>query len=153
MASVEMSRDYPVDTQQLYIYTTNPRNWATYYNNLLEATGSRFDQAGDTAICRYRILGRAVDVSLEVLEAAPEARLRFVGRTQGLPDTEQDWRYESTATGTRVDVTLHAPEPENWLGRVFDRVVIPRQFEKDLNRTLDNIGELIATGMIQEQDA
>jgi hypothetical protein len=153
MATVEMSREYPVDMQQLYAYTSNPRNWPTYYNNLTEATGSRFEEPGDTATCRYRILGRVVDVEGEVLEGTPGEHVRLVGRTKSLPDTEQDWRYEPTATGTRVHVTLHAPEPESWFGRALDRLVIPRQFEKDLNRTLDNIGELIAAGMIEEQSA
>lgn len=153
MATVEMSRDYPVETQELFGYLSDVSNWPSYYNNILDATGGQFQVPGDTATFRYRILGRIADVSAEVLEGTPGERVRLVARTKGLPDTEHDWRYEPTSTGTTVRVTLHAPEPDNWLGRVVDRVVIPRQFEKDLNRTLDNIGELIATGMIQEQDA
>jgi len=153
MATVEMSREYPVDTQQLYDYLSDPFNWPKYYNNMLDATGSRFREPGDVATCRYRILGRVVDVHAEVLEGTPGEHLRLVGRTKGLPDTEQDWRYEPTSVGTRVRVTLHAPEPESFFGRAFDRLLIPRQFEKDINRTLDNVGELVAAGMIEEEPA
>jgi hypothetical protein len=153
MATVEMTREYPVETQRLYEFCTDPFNWPKYYNNMLDATGSRFREPGDVASCRYRILGRAADVTTEVLEGTPGEHLRLVGRTKGLPDTEQDWRYESTPTGTRLHVTLHAPEPESWFSRAFDRLVIPRQFEKDLARTLDNLEELVAAGMIEEETA
>jgi hypothetical protein len=153
MATVEMTREYPVETRRLYDFCTDPFNWPRYYNNMLDATGGRFQEPGDVATCRYRILGRVVDVNAEVLEGTPGEHLRLVGRTKGLPDTEQDWHYESTATGTRVHVTLRAPEPESWFGRALDRLVIPRQFEKDIARTLDNIGELVAAGMIEEETA
>lgn len=150
MATVEMSREYPVDTEQLYRHLTDPVNWPSFYNNMVAAEPARFTAVGDTATATYRILGIASEIRAEIVEASPGERIRFVARTRGLPDTEQDWRYVRVPAGTLVRVTLTAPEADHWLGRTVDRLLIARQFEKDLARSLDNIAELVVAGFTPE---
>lgn len=150
MATVEMSREYPVDTAELYEFCTDTRNWPSYYNNMIDATGGKVQERGDTATCRYRLLGRTIEVEAEAVEATPGERIMLIARTAHLPDTEQDWRYATTADGTRVDVRLHVPEVESWLGRTLDRLIIPRQLEKDLARSLDNLEALVQAGLTNE---
>lgn len=150
MATVEMSREYPVATAELYEFCTDASNWPSYYNNMIDAKGGKIQERGDTATCTYRLLGRAIEVEIEAVEATPGERIVLIGRTAHLPDTEHDWRYAPATDGTRVDVRLHVPEVESWLGRTLDRLIIPRQLEKDLARSLDNLETLVQAGLTTE---
>lgn len=150
MATVEMSREYPVDTAELYEFCTDVRNWPSCYDNMIDATGGKVQERGDTATSSYRLLGRTIEVNVEAAEATPGERIVLIAHTAHLPDVEHDWRYTPTADGTRVDVRLHVPEVESWLGRTLDRLVIPRQLEKDLARSLDNLEALAQAGLTSE---
>jgi hypothetical protein len=46
-------------------------------------------------------------------------------------------RRPAQPAGTRVAVTMKTPEIDTWLGRTLDHLVLPRQFERDLHRSLD----------------
>jgi hypothetical protein len=42
---------------------------------------------------------------------------------------------------------MTTPEVDSWLGRTLDRFVMPRQLERDLLRTLDNVEDLLRVGL------
>ena len=147
MATVEMSREYPVDRKQLWAHLTDPQNWPSFYNNMISAEAGRFSEPGDAVATSYRVLGRNTDGSVTLLAIDPEERIRLRGELKGLPPTEFDWRYTDTENGTRIDVHMETGEVDSWLGRTLDRFVIPRQLEKDLGRSMDNIEALVGVAL------
>ena len=143
MATVDMSREYPTERKALWDQLTDPEQLPTFYNNMIEARSERFTEPGDTVDVTYRLLGRNVAGTITLTDIVPGERLHVRGEIKGLPPVEHDWRYEDTDDGTRVSVRLETQEVESWLGRSLDRLLIPRQLEKDLSRSLDNIDTIL----------
>lgn len=148
MPTVTVSREYAIDRKVLFDHLSDPAAWPSYYSSIIDAdVPDRFDEPGDRTTLRYRVLGRIVDVEAELLENAPPNRFRTRATTPGLPPVEHDWRYEELGGGTKVTVTLMSQEVDSWLGRTLDRFVLPRQLEKDLERSLDNVEGLVGFGI------
>jgi hypothetical protein len=146
--TVTHSHRYAIERKLLFDHATDPANWPSYYNGMIEVLPfDRFEDPGDSVTVRYRILGRVTKVEATLLERRPAERLRLRGDATGLPSVEHDWTFEDTDDGTRVTVTMKTPEIDSWLGRTLDRLVLPRQFERDLHRSLDNLEDLVAYGI------
>ncbi len=143
MATVNMSREFQVERKQLWDRLTDPEMWPTFYNNMIHADPARFAEPGDRVACTYRVLGRNTEGTVTLLEIEPAERLRLRGDLKGLPPVEYDWIYSDTEQGTRIDVNMGSVEVDSWLGRTLDRFVIPKQLEKDLGRSLDNVESLV----------
>jgi len=143
MATVEMSREYPVDRKDLWDHLTNPENLPTFYNNAIDASSERFAEPGDTIDMTYRVLGRNSDGTITLLEVEPGERIKLRGEVRGLPPVEHEWVYRDSGNGTRLEVRMQTEEVDSWLGRSLDRFLIPRQLEKDLERSLDNIDTFV----------
>lgn len=147
MSHVEMTREYPMERKLLFDHLTDPTNWSSYFNNIIEVKPlDRFTEVGDVLTARYRLLGRAVDLDVELLELAPPDRIRLLATAPGLPPLEHSWSYEDADGGSRLHARMETPEVDSWLGRTLDRYVIPRQLERDLARSLDNVTELVDVG-------
>ncbi len=143
MATVEMSREYPADRKELWDRLTDPESWPTFYNNMIEAHADRFSEPGDTASTTYRILGRNTNGTVRLLEFEPGERIKLRGELKGLPPVEYEWVYADSEGGTTISAHMESVEVDSWLGRTLDRFLIPRQLEKDLARSLDNIEALV----------
>ena len=139
MATVEMSREFPVERKELWDRLTDPENLPAFYNNVIDASSGRFTEVGDTIEMTYRLLGRNSAGTVTLIEVEPGERIRFRGEVPGVPPVEHEWVYRDTDDGTQVDVRMESVEVDSWLGRSLDRFLIPRQLEKDLERSLDNI--------------
>lgn len=143
MATVDMSREYPVERQQLWDRLTDPEHWPTFYNNMIEARADRFTEPGDTASTTYRVLGHNTSGTVQLLEFEPGEHIKIRGELKGLPPVEYDWVYSDSEGGTTISVHMESVEVDSWLGRTLDRFLIPRQLEKDLARSLDNVEALV----------
>jgi hypothetical protein len=142
--TVTHSHQYAIERKQLFDHATDPDNWPSYYNGMLEVlTFDRFEEPGDTVTARYRILGRITSVEATLLERRRPERIRLRADATGLPSVEHTWTYEDADGGTLVTVTMQTPEVDSWLGRTLDRLVLPRQLERDLHRSLDNLEDLV----------
>jgi hypothetical protein len=147
MSNVEMSRDYAVDRKRLFDHLVEPSNWPSYYNGMTEVLPyERFAEPGDAVTFRYRLLGRVVEGTATLLDLQPGERFRSRAETRGLPTVEHDWAYEDGDEGTHLRVVMDTPPVESFFGRAIDRFIVPRQIERDLARTLDNVEDLVAVG-------
>jgi hypothetical protein len=148
MSTTEQTREYLVDRLVLYDYLTEPGTWPTYDNGLLEVLPfDRFVEVGDTVDVCFRILGRATPAVVTLLHRQRGERFHRRTQVEGLPAVDHDWIFENTDRGTRLRVMLQAPEVDSWLGRTIDAFLLPRQFERDQARSLDNIEDLVALGL------
>jgi hypothetical protein len=142
--TVTHTHRYAIERKQLFEHATDPDNWPSYYSGMLEVLPfDRFEEPGDTVTARYRILGRITSVEATLLERRPAERIRLRADATGLPSVEHAWTYEDADDGTLVTVTMQTPEVDSWLGRTLDRLVLPRQLERDLHRSLDNLEDLV----------
>jgi hypothetical protein len=148
MSRTEQTREYLVDRGALYDHLIDPDTWPTYDNGLLEVLPfDRFVEVGETVDVRLRILGGTAPAVITLLDRRRGERFRLRRQVGGLPAVEHDWIFEDTDRGTRVRVTLQAPEVDSWRGRAIGGFLLPRQLERDLARSLDNIEDLIVLGL------
>lgn len=148
MQKVTETREYAADRKELFDRLTDPAFWPHYYNGMVAAETERFTEAGDVAHFRHRLLGRLMDGEARLLEFDAPNRIRIEAEVKGMPPVEQDWVYEDTEDGgTRIHAVMTTPEVESWFGRTLDRFVMPRQLERDLLRTLDNVEDLLRVGL------
>ena len=147
MSKVEMSRDYAVDRTRLFDHLVEPSNWPSYYNGMTEVLPyERFAEPGDAVTFRYRLLGRMVEGTATLQELGAGERIAIRTDVKGLPTIVHDWTYEDSEDGTHIRATMDTPPVDSWFGRAIDRFIIPRQLERDLARTLDNVEDLVAVG-------
>ena len=148
MATITMTRQYPIDRHRLYAHLTEPTNWPSYYHGMIAATPrGAFADPGDQVSVRHRLLGRSIDLEVTLLELDAPTRFRTRAKGSGLPPVEHVWSYADSDGRTSVTVTAEMEETTSWLGRAIDRHVLPRQLERDVARTLDNLEELVAYGL------
>jgi hypothetical protein len=147
MTNVEMTREYAADRKRLFDHLVEPSNWANYYNGMAEVLPyDRFEEPGDSVTFRHRLLGRMVEGTSTLLELRPGEQIRLRVEVPGLPTIEHDWTYEDGEHGTHLRVVMDTPPVDSFFGRAIDRFIVPRQLERDLARTLDNVEDLVAVG-------
>jgi hypothetical protein len=148
MSAAEQTREYLVDRGVLYDHLSDPDTWPSYDNGLHEVLSfDRFVEVGDTVDVRLRILGRTAPAVVTLLDRQRGERFHLRTQVEGLPAVEHDWIFEDTDRGTRLRVTLQTPEVASWSGQTIDACLLPRQLERDLARSLDNIEDLVALGL------
>jgi hypothetical protein len=148
MSNVEMNRDYAADRTRLFDHLVEPANWPSYYNGITEVRPyERFAEPGDAVIFRYRLLGRIVEGTATLQALAPGERITIRTDVKGLPTIVQDWTYEDGDEGTHIRAMMDTPPVDSFFGRAIDRFIVPRQLERDLARTLDNVEDLVAVGV------
>lgn len=145
MGTVDVQRRFDIERTALWEHLADPANWPAFYNNMLDARSSGYTaEPGDVVEITYRILGRTISGTVTVLDAEPARRIRLRTEADGLPPVVHEWSYEDAPDGA-VDITVRMEhEPVDRLfGRALDRFVVPRQLEKDMERSLDNLQEMI----------
>ena len=148
MAKVELTRHYSTARGDLFAYITEPDEWARWYNNCIAVRRSdAWTTPGDEADLTFRLVGRDIDVSMELREYVPGEHTRVRVRAEGLPDVVQTWDLENADGGTSMSVVLETEESTSFFGKVIDRFLMPKTIERDLARSLDNLHDQVAIGL------
>lgn len=150
MATVTMSRNYPVERSDAFVYLTNPTVWPDYYSGVIEirdADSTSFEKAGDAVSFTYSLLGRRVSGRTTIDEIREGEMVRHTTEVSGLPDVHQTWQYRDADSGFTLEVTMTTEESTNLLGRTIDRLVVPRALQRDVERTLDTLDGIFSLGV------
>lgn len=148
MPQVTAKRSFPAPRKEAFEYLTEPRNWPGFYSNLTDVDeGSSWSAAGDKVVFDYSILGRRVKAEATLEEYVYGELVRHSVRVPGLPDVHQEWVYSDTDDGFAVEVTMNTAVAESFLGRAIDRLLIPKALSRDLERTLENIEDMLSLGI------
>lgn len=149
MSRVQLTRRIEMARGALFDMVTDPSRWPVFYNNMMSVCeGSRFDQPGDRVGFQYRVLGRLVDAEARLIVLqAPEV----VELEAQIPDaltTRQVWEFRNDGEDTLVTARLESDDIAEWFGVPVDRYVVSRSLQGDLSRTLDNLSDLVSSGLL-----
>ena len=148
MAKVELTRHYATERKDLFAYITRPEEWTRWYNNCIAVRRSdAWTTPGDRAELTFRLVGKDIDVGMELREHVPGEHTRVRVRADGLPDVVQSWDLADADAGTSLSVVLETEESTSFFGKVIDRFLLPKTIERDLARSLDNLHDQVAIGL------
>jgi hypothetical protein len=150
VARVELTRTFPVELKPAWDYLNDPHHWTDWFVNMLSVQDPdvRWAEPGDSARFTYRLLGHMLEGECTIDERDAPTFISYTARIPGLPDVHHTWRH-SEARGPLVTTTVvqETEEPTSFLGKVVDRMLIPRALERDLRRTLDNLDDMFSMGI------
>jgi len=145
----EETREIPASVKLVWDYMEVFRSWPLWYAGVIEIiepeTGS-WEKVGDTVRAAYKAMGRRLEVPCTIEEREEYKLVRFVAAMpKPLPAVHQTWRYTDLGDDRMVfDVTLEAEESTNWFGKLIDKMVLPRIYQRDLKDSLDNLANIAA---------
>ena len=137
----------PVPAKVAWDYLIDPKVWPLYWNGMVEAKTARWEQPGDQMRFTYRLFGRLVEGSGDLMDAAPGEYLRASIDAPAVGTMIQEVFYEEIdEDATRVRIAYDTDEPTSLFGKLVDRTVLPTALRKDLKASIDHIRELFAFG-------
>lgn len=149
MSRVELTRRIGMEREDLFGLVVEPVRWPVFYNNLVSvAEDARFEQPGDRVEFDYRVLGRVVRAKAQLIEIHLPGSLGLTVRVPGAVTARHRWVFQADGGGTLVSVRLEVDDVTDWFGVPVDRFVVGRALQADLSRTLDNLSDSVAVGLV-----
>jgi uncharacterized membrane protein len=144
MAEIIKSIDIAVPVEVVFDYVTNPYNALTFMSNFSQfkpaghperGLGARVDAAGT-------FMGMQVKTQLEITEFVPNQR--FVSRSISGVKSMSTWKFKPLPNGgTEVTFISDYSLPGAGLGRLFDKLLLEKDVEKNTIDTLVNLKKVL----------
>lgn len=144
----EAVHTYPVSVQAGFDYLSSFRAWPSWFSGvveILEPDKCAWKKPGDKVRFAYKLLGRRVEVTAILEEMREGEFVKFRTESPGLPgDT---WQYTFVPKGQdalEIRAVVDTEEPDNLLGRLLGRYVMPWVLGHDLHVSMDNLTSALA---------
>jgi hypothetical protein len=67
-----------------------------------------------------------------------------------LPRGHQTWRYTDLGDDRMMlEVVMEGEDSTNWFGKIIDKMVLPRLYQRDLKDSLDNLANIAAVDLTE----
>lgn len=147
---IELTKSFPVPLKQAFDYLHDFTQWPQWYYGMIEIVeepaGGTWRKPGDTVVFLHKVLGHSLVGSVVIEEMREYELIRSVAKVSGLPEVQQVYRFaEAAEGGVELTVTLVSDEPTSFFGRAVDRLLLPHVMVRDLERTMENLGDIFAT--------
>ncbi len=149
MSRLELTRRIGMERKVLFGLVVEPVRWPIFYNNMVSVgEPARFERVDDQVEFEYRVLGRVVQAKAQLIKVHPSESVELEARVPPAVKSRQRWEFRADGGGTLVSVRLEVNDVTNWFGVPVDRFVVGRALQADLSRTLDNLTDLVAVGLV-----
>jgi hypothetical protein len=136
--------------KEVYDYLIDPKTWTSWMAGLIAVTdpdNTRWEQPGDTILCRYRLLGRKMETQVVLKENQPAQYVK-IHATTSVGGVTQEWFYSDAGeTSTILRVVYDTDETTSFFGKIIDRTMIPKTIERDLKTTMGNLEQIFTIGI------
>jgi uncharacterized protein YndB with AHSA1/START domain len=146
---IEETREIPVSLKKMWDYGTDPLTFPRWYSGcteILNPETASWEKVGDTVQVAYTVLGRRLEFPCIIEEYEEHKLIRFVGDLPGaLPRAHQTWHWTDLGDDRmEFTVAIEGEDQTNWFGKIIDKMVLPRIYQRDLTSSLDNLAEIAA---------
>ena len=136
---IEVAQRLPVSVRDGFDYITDPENWPEYWPRLVRITSAgRWRQPGDRARLVLRMLGREVELEMQLTRIEPYRVVEYTSKQRGLP-AARHWRHFDQAGDVLAYRIVVEYQPRPGLPNIFDRFVLRRAIERTLRETTANL--------------
>ena len=135
MTKVDVAREIAAPPQTVYDYFDDHKNSAEIFPQF---SGLEWDTPLHEVGTRLKVVAKSAGISLPMVLTTTEVERgrRLAGTISEGMEGRWEWRFVPTQTGTRVEGTTEYELPLGILGQIADRLLVERETQADLARTL-----------------
>lgn len=136
---IELERRLPVSLYDGFDYITDPNNWPEYWPRLVRITSAgRWREPGDRARLVMRMLGREVELEMQLVRIEPNRLVEYTSEQRGLP-AARHWRhFDQTDDELAYRMAVEYQPRPGWR-RLFDQLLVRRAVKRTLRETTANL--------------
>ena len=139
MARVEASHRFDVPLERGFAYITDVRNWPRFWPGFVSLdSASRWGQAGDTARIVTRLLGREVELTMNVDRFESDEIVTYTSTQRGLPDAYHERHFRRDGDGFVYGLVVEY-EPRSGPRGLFDRSLLRLGIRRAFRRTFADL--------------
>jgi hypothetical protein len=136
---VEAAHRFDVPVEQGFAYITDVRNWPRFWPGFVRLDpSSRWGQAGDTARLVTRLLGREVELTMDVDQFEPNELVTYRSTQRGLPDADHERHFDRDGDGFVYGLVVEY-EPRSGLQGLLDRSLLRLGIRRAFRRTFADL--------------
>jgi len=149
----EETREIPISAKKMWDHHNDFNTWPLWYagcTEILDPDTAAWGKVGDTVRVAYKVLGRRLEFPCTLDEYDEYKVTGFVcDMPNPIPRVHQTWRYTDLGDDRMMlDVVMEGEEPINWFGKIIDKMVLPRIYQRDVATSLDNLAEIAAVELV-----
>ena len=146
MVRVEASRRFAVPVDQGFAYITNVDNWPQFWPGFvrLDPT-SRWGGVGDTARLVTRLLGREVELTMNITRFEPNKLVAYTSSQRGLPDARHERHFDQDGDGFVYGLVVEY-EPRSGLAGLSDRSLLRLGIRRAFRQTFAALARRFESG-------
>jgi Polyketide cyclase / dehydrase and lipid transport len=146
MTRIEVETRFDVSLEGGFDYITNMDNWPQYWPGLVRIEpDSRWREPGDRARLVLRLLGRPVELEMNLRQFVPHRLVEYTSVQRGLPDARHERHFEEADGGLGYRIVVSYEPRAGWRG-ILDRVVVRRAIERAMRQTIANLERSFSDG-------
>jgi hypothetical protein len=150
----EETREIPVSVKWMWDYHNDFNTWPLWYagcTEIIDPETAAWGEVGDTVRVAYKVLGRRLEFPCIIEEYEEHKLVRFLcDMPKPIPRAHQTWRYTDLGDDRMVlDVVMEGEDSTNWFGKIVDRMVLPRIYQRDMANSLDNLVNIAAVDLTE----
>ena len=146
MIKVEHTHRFSTPLEHGFDYITDIDNWPAYWPGLVRIEpGSRWSAPGDTSTLAIRLLGREVELALNLVELEPQRLVTYTSVQQGLPDARHERHFARAGDGFDYRLVVEY-EPRRGARGILDKVILRRAVAGAMRRTVENLERELPEG-------
>ncbi|HEY1317907.1 MAG TPA: SRPBCC family protein [Gaiella sp.] len=140
---IEREHRFDVPLAAGFEYVTDTANWPSYWPSLVRVEpGSRWSAPGDEARIVIELLGRNVELRMNLRRFEPPRLVEYDSTQEGLPDARHERHFDADGNGFRYRLVVEY-QPRGGLKGVYDRVLVRRGVDRALQRTISNLEQAL----------
>jgi uncharacterized membrane protein len=136
MARIEKSAILNAPVEKVYIFCSDIEGYTRFMEGAKEIT-----MTGDkTAHWKMEIAGRMVEFDTEMTDVIENNKIAW--KSKGDFAAKGSWTFEPAEEGTKIKMLMDYEIP-GVMGKIFDKVKVSKDMEKNMETSLRNLKELI----------
>lgn len=145
MTRIELNVIIPAPVEQVFSYAADYRTWTEWFEGVSDFRATSAISLGNGARYAYRarLMGVSVGVETEIHDFVHNGGWTGVA-TRGVPHRTR-WDFEPSGDDTKFTYALEYQLPIPLLGPVIDSLLMKPQWEKIIQRSLNNLRQRFLT--------
>jgi hypothetical protein len=129
------TKRFDVPVEQGFAYITDVKNWPKFWPGFVRLDpASRWGQAGDSARLVTRLLGREVELTMDVDRFEPNELVTYRSTQRGLPDAYHERHFDRDGAGFVYGLVVEY-EPRPGVHGLLDRSLLRLGIRRAFRRT------------------